>query len=90
MEELLSNPRGLVIICCFGALVLGLNMTLVGVLRGDKRFGREAAKWTQAFGGGRATRKQQDSDAAELNRLVRQLKEQEHPGQDPTHDPHNQ
>lgn len=53
MEQLLSNPRGLIIIFCFGALVLGLNLTLIGVLRGDKRFQREASRWGQAIGGGR-------------------------------------
>jgi hypothetical protein len=86
MEQLLSNPRGLVILCCFGALVLGLNMTLVSVLRGDKRFQREASKWTQAFGAGRDARQKQDTDAAELRRLVQQLKDQEQKGTDPTHD----
>ena len=86
MEQLLSNPRGLVILCCFGALVLGLNMTLIGVLRGDKRFQREASKWTQALGGGRDVRAKQDNDAAELSRLVKQLKEQAQKGSDPPHD----
>ncbi len=86
MEQLLQNPRGLIILCCFGALVLGLNMTLVGLLRGDKRFQREASKWTQALGGGRAVRQKQDADAAELSRLVKQLKEQAPKEQDPPHD----
>lgn len=86
MEQLFSNPRGLVILCCFGSLVIGLNMTLVGVLRGDKRFQREASKWTQAFGGGRSMRQQQDHDAAELRRLVQALKDREQPGQEAPHD----
>ncbi len=86
MDQLLSNPRGLVILCCFGALVLSLNLSLFGLLRGDKRFQREASKWTQAIGGGREARKKQDSDAAELNRLVKQLKEQEQKGTEPPHD----
>jgi hypothetical protein len=86
MDELLANPTGLVIICCFGALVLGLNMTLVGILRGDKRFQREAFKLTQAFGGGRDVRQKQTNDAAELHRLVQQLKDQDAKGQDPPHD----
>ena len=86
MEQLLSNPRGLIIICCFGALVLSLNLTLLGVMRGDKRFQHEASKWTQALRGGRDVRAKQDNDAAELSRLVRQLKEQEQKGMDPPHD----
>ena len=86
MNELWSNPTGLVIICCFGALVLGLNMTLVGILRGDQRFKREAFRLTQAFGGGRDVRQKQASDAAELHRLVQQLKDQDDKGQDPPHD----
>jgi hypothetical protein len=86
MDQLLSNPRGLVIICCFGALVLGLNMTLVGLLRGDQRFAREASKWTRAFTGGRDVRQQQADTAAELHRLVGQLKTQDHKEQDPPHD----
>jgi hypothetical protein len=86
MDQLLSDPKGLVIICCFGALVLGLNLTLVAALRGDKTFQREASRWTKVLGGGREIRQQQDADAAELNRLVRQLKESEQKGQDPTHD----
>lgn len=86
MEQLLANPRGLAILCCFGALVLALNMTLVGLLRGDKRFYREASKWTQAFGGGRDERRRQESEAAELNRLVRQLREDEPQGPGPAHD----
>ena len=87
MDQLLSNPRGLVILCCLGALVLSLNLSLFGLLRGDKRFQREASKWTLAIGGGREARKKQDSDAAELNRLVKQLKAQEQKGTDIPHDP---
>lgn len=86
MDELLSNPRGLAIICCFGAVVLGLNMTLLAVLRGDKSFQREASRWTQALGGGREIRQRQDADAAELSRLVQQLKAGEQKEQDPPHD----
>ena len=86
MEQLLSNPRGLIIICCFGAAVLGLNLILVSVLRGDKRFAREASKWTQAFGAGRDVRQKQADDAAELNRLVKELQAQERKSQDPPHD----
>jgi hypothetical protein len=86
MEQLLANPRGLIIICCFGAAVLGLNMILVGVLRGDKRFAREAAKWTQAFSAGRDVREKQADEAAELNRLVKELQAQEKKTQDPPHD----
>ena len=86
MEQLLSNPRGLVILCCFGALVVSLNMTLVGVLRGDKRAQREASKWTQAFGGGRAARQKQDNDAAELHRMVQDLADRQQTGQEPPHD----
>jgi hypothetical protein len=86
MDQLLSNPRGLVIICCFGVLVLGLNLTLLGVLRGDKRFQHEASRWGKVIGGGRDLRQKQADDAAELNRLVQQLKEQEQKAQDSPHD----
>ncbi len=86
MDQLLSNPRGIIILCCFGALVVGLNMTLVGVLRGDKRFQREASKWTQAFDGGRAARQKQDNDAAELRRMVQDLTDRQQTGQEPPHD----
>jgi hypothetical protein len=86
VDELLSNPRGIFILCCVGALVFGLNMTLVGVLRGDKRFQREASKWTQAFGGGRDVRRKENADAAELHRLVQEIKDKGLEGQSPKHD----
>jgi hypothetical protein len=86
MDQLLANPRGLIILCCFGALVLGLNMTLVGILRGDKRFQREASRLTQAFGAGRDVRQKDTADAAELRRLVQQLQDQEPKEPDEPHD----
>jgi hypothetical protein len=82
MDQLLSNPRGIVIICCFAALVIGLNMTLLGLLRGDKRFQREASRLARAFGTGRDVRQKNEAAAQELNRLVTQLKDQEQKGPD--------
>jgi hypothetical protein len=85
MEEFLSNPRGVIIVCCFGAFVLAFNASMLSLLRGDKRFQHEASRWTKAFGGGADVRQKRDAEAAELNRLVNQLKEAKKP-QDPPHD----
>lgn len=86
MDQLLSNPRGIVILCCVTVLVVGLNLTLIGVLRGDKRFQREATRFTQALGGGRDVRLRNEAAAAELNRLVKQLKDHEQKGPDQSSD----
>ena len=85
MDQILSNPRGLIIVCCVLAFVLAVNASMLGLLRGDKRLERQASRWTKAFGGGADVRRQRAAEAAELHHLINQLKD-EQPTQDPPHD----
>jgi hypothetical protein len=72
MEDLLANPRGLIIIACFGAMVVGLNLTLFGLLRGDKSVQREAAVWGKVLRGNQASQRQQ-AQLDELHQRVADL-----------------
>jgi hypothetical protein len=76
MNELLANPKGLVILLCFGAVILGLNLSLFGLLRGNKTVQEEASKWGKALSGGQQARRQQDAQLDELHRAVAQFKSQ--------------
>jgi hypothetical protein len=81
MSELLSNPRAILIVACLGAVILGLNLTLFGLWRGNKTVQAEAAKWGQALRGGREARERQNAQLEELHRAVSQLPT--HPPADP-------
>ena len=73
MSQLLSDPQALVVICLLIGFVLSINLTLLGLLRGDKRVQSEAAKWARAVGGGRAGQRRQSSQYDELRRVVAAL-----------------
>jgi hypothetical protein len=85
MSELLANPKALIALACLGALVLGLNLTLFGLLRGSKQVQEEAAKWGKALRGGVDGGRQQEAQLDELHRAVAGLKSQTG-GQDRPHD----
>ncbi len=73
MKSLLSNPQGLLLLCCVGGLILGLNLTLLGMLRGDSRVRLETSRWASAITGNRDVRRQQDADYAQLRQRVSEL-----------------
>ncbi len=73
MNELLANPKIWLILGCLGALVLGLNLSLIGLLRHDKTVAEEASKWGKALRGGREGQKRQEAQIDELHRLVANL-----------------
>jgi hypothetical protein len=74
MNDLLSNPRGLLALACLGGLVISFNLILFGLLRGDKTVLEEMSKWGKAFGGGRDARQAQAAQLDELHQRVEKLK----------------
>lgn len=81
----MDNPATIFLLCVIVALVVGLNLTLFGLLRGDRRIRLEAAKWTVAADGGRAARHSQQSQLDELRRAVEQLQTPTTRRDDPPH-----
>lgn len=73
MKNLLSDPQGLLVLCCIGGLIVGLNLTLIGLLRGDPRVRLETSRWTSAFTGSRTARRQEEANYAELHQRVAKL-----------------
>lgn len=82
MNPSLTEPGTIVLLCLVGGFIVGLHITLFGLLRGDARVRAEAAKWTAAVGGSRQARTTQESQMAELRRAVEQLQSPT-PPQDP-------
>jgi hypothetical protein len=73
MRALFDNREALLIVCCISGLVLGSYSMLFAMLRGDRRPGAEASRWTQAVGGGQARRKRQEADLDALHEAVAKL-----------------
>jgi hypothetical protein len=73
MPAELSDARSIVILCLVIGFILSVNLTLFGLLRGDRRIRAEASKWTSALGGGAASQKTQSAQLADLRRAVEQL-----------------
>jgi hypothetical protein len=73
MPSILTNPGALVAICLVAVIVIGVNLTLLSVLRRNSRGESEANKWLRAFGGAPASRLHQDAQLEELHRAVSQL-----------------
>jgi hypothetical protein len=76
MRDLLSNPAALIALVCVGALIIGLHLTLFGLLTGSKAVHAEASKWGKALRGGQDARRHQEHQMDELHRLVSELAEQ--------------
>jgi hypothetical protein len=79
MSNLFANPTGLLVVACLCGLVIGLNLTLLGLLTGNKTVHEEASKWGKALRGDREARQRQEAQVEELHRLVTKL-EAEHTG----------
>ena len=73
MTELLSNPKALIALACIGALVVGFNLTLFGLLRGSRTVQEEASKWGKALTGGQTAQKRQEAQLDELHQAVANL-----------------
>jgi hypothetical protein len=74
MPSILSDPKSILVLCLVIGFVIGVNLTLFGWLRGDRRVQAEAAKWTKAFGGGGTARRAQTDQLAELHQAVARLR----------------
>lgn len=85
MNPSLTEPGTIVLLCLVGGFIVGLHITLLGLLRGDARVRAEAAKWAAAVGGGRQARTTQDTQMAQLRQAVEQLKAPPTPPQDTPH-----
>jgi len=85
MNPSLLEPATLVVLCLVAGFIIGLYLTLFGLLRGDSQVREEAAKWTAAISGGRTGRATQEAQMAELRRAVEQLQAQATPPQDSPH-----
>ena len=84
LDQLLSNPLALLLVCGVGAIVISFNLVLVGLLRGDRREQRVASKWGKALTGGQEGRRKQDAQLSALREAVKQLEETARP--DAKHD----
>jgi hypothetical protein len=74
MNDLLKNPAAWVALLCLAAFVVGLNLTLIGLARGDRNVREEASKWGKALRGGVDGRQQAEAQMDELHAAVEQLK----------------
>lgn len=74
MPDWLTNPRGVIVIVCIGALILGLNASLISLLLGNKAALREASFWRQTLRGGSERQRQQDAQLDELHQIVSEFK----------------
>jgi hypothetical protein len=73
--EFLNNVNwmALLIVACFGASIVGLFAWAFSLLRGDKGALAETSTWSKVVGGAREGQRRQDSQLAELHRLVSEL-----------------
>lgn len=67
------NWTALLIVACFGGSIVGLFAWAFSLMRGDKSALAETSTWSKAVGGARAGQQQQDTQLAELHRLVSEL-----------------
>ena len=67
------NWTALLIVACFGASIVGLFAWALSVLRGDKGVLAETSTWSKVIGGAREGQRRQDTQLAELHRLVSEL-----------------
>jgi hypothetical protein len=75
MSTLFKNPVALIFVLCLAGLLIGQAFTLIGLARGDRHVREEAAKWSQALGGGVAGRKRSDAQLNDLHQAVESLKQ---------------
>jgi hypothetical protein len=67
------NWTALLIVACFGASIVGLFAWAFSLLRGDKGALAETSTWSKVISGAREGQRRQDSQMAELHRLVSAL-----------------
>ncbi len=78
--------KTIIIILVIIGFVLSVNLTLFGLMRGDKSVRAEASKWGLAVGGGRAAQAGQDAQAAALHSAVAALKQEPAPTEPTPHE----
>ena len=73
--EFLNNINwiALLIVACFGASIVGLFAWAFSIWRGDKSALAETTTWSRVMNGARDGQKRQDTQLAELHRLVSEL-----------------
>lgn len=78
--------RTIVIVVVIILFVLSVNLTLFGLMRGNKNVQAEASKWALAVGGGRQAQANHDAQVAALHSAVEALKQTQPPAETPTHE----
>ncbi len=68
----LNNPGLLLALCLIGGLVIGVNATLITMLRRGSG-PSDGSPWGQALGGARERQRQQTAEMEELHRAVTNL-----------------
>jgi hypothetical protein len=68
----LTNPGLLLALCLIVGLVVGVNATLVTLLRRGSG-GRDGDQWSRALGAGREQQRRQSAQLDELHRMVSEL-----------------
>ena len=69
----LTSPGLLLALCVMGGLVIGVNATLVTMLRRGSHSKATSNPWGQALGGARERQRQQTAQMEELHRAVTNL-----------------
>jgi hypothetical protein len=77
--------KTILIIALIVFFVLSVNLTLFGLMRGDKSVKAEASKWGLAVSGGRQAQAKQDAQSDALHRAVADL---QRPPEPPDTQPH--
>lgn len=67
------NWTAVLIVACFGGSIVGLFAWALSLMRGDKGALAETSTWGKVLGGAREGQRRQDTQLAELHRLVSEL-----------------
>ncbi len=78
--------KAIIIIVVIAGLVLSVNFTLIGLLRGKKNNQAQASKWGLAIGGARQAQAKQVADSEALHRAVTELQAGPPPTEPPPYD----
>ena len=74
MPPVLSDPRLLIGLVLIILLVIGINYTLINLLRGKRPNDRQGSVWGRALGGARRAQREQTADYEKLHQAVTALK----------------
>ena len=83
MPPVLSDPRLLIGLVLIVLLVVGINYTLLNLLRGKRPNERQGSAWGRALGGARRAQREQAADYDKLHQAVTALKSKPTEGEEP-------